>query len=117
MTDTDIPVSPLQRRRKLEGRHSNRLPKTSLSPRETEICNLLVKGMQTKEVAHQLNISIHTAFCHMHNAYVKLDVRNRAELVTRLAAPNVNAVRDTLTESISASHTIETRDEIAVRRR
>jgi DNA-binding CsgD family transcriptional regulator len=68
------------------GRHGYGLPKDSLSPRETEVCKLLTKGLLLKEVALQLGISIHTAGGHTQNAYVKLRVHNRAGLVTRFAA-------------------------------
>ena len=77
------------------------VPKTTLSSRETAICKLLIKGMRLKEVALQLNISIHTVALHTQHAYQKLDAHDRGELVRHFAEPNVNAVRNTLLDSIS----------------
>ena len=81
---------------KAGGRHSNRLPKNSLSSREAEICKLLTKGMQLKDVADQLGISIHTADGHTRHAYMKLGVHDRRELVMHFALPNLVAVQDTV---------------------
>jgi len=67
-------------RKKPEGRHSFTLPKCALSPRETDVCKLLLEGMQLKEVAFRLNISIRTAECHSRNAYAKLGIHCRGEL-------------------------------------
>jgi DNA-binding CsgD family transcriptional regulator len=76
-----------------------RVQKTSLSPRETEVCKLLVTGLKVKEVARQLNISIQVAWKHTQNAYLKLGVHDRGGLVRHFAEPNVIAVRDTITNS------------------
>jgi DNA-binding NarL/FixJ family response regulator len=84
---------------KKKGGHSYSLPKDSLSSRETEVSKLLVKGMQLREVALQLKISIHTADSHARRAYEKLGLHDRCELVKYFAEPNVIAVRDTLTNS------------------
>lgn len=70
---------------KREGSHSYQLPKRSLSARELQICTLLADGLSLKEIASQLNISIHTVNSHTRKAYEKLHVHNRAELATRLA--------------------------------
>jgi DNA-binding CsgD family transcriptional regulator len=109
ITDADIKVSPEREERRLkpEGTRAHRLPKTSLSPRETEICKLLAKGMKVKEVALQLNISIRVAWSHTRNAYLKLGVHDRGELVKHFAEPNVMAVRDTLTDSMSPIRAVE----------
>jgi DNA-binding CsgD family transcriptional regulator len=55
----------------------------SLSPREAEVCLFLVGGLQLKEIALQLNISIHTACCHRKNIYSKLRLHSRNELIER----------------------------------
>jgi DNA-binding CsgD family transcriptional regulator len=100
MFDADIDVFPIRPGTpKAEGRHGYRLPKDSLSSRETEVCKLLTTGMHLKEVAVQLSISIHTADYHARNAYLKLGVHDRGALVRHFAPPNVTAVRDTLTDS------------------
>lgn len=52
-----------------------------LSKRETEILELLAKGLQNKEVAAQLFISDATVKKHIENIYSKLQLRSRVELV------------------------------------
>ncbi len=51
-----------------------------LSKREKEILKLVVHGCTDKEVALQLNISIHTAITHRKNIICKLKVKNTASL-------------------------------------
>jgi DNA-binding CsgD family transcriptional regulator len=93
MLDADATVFPIRTQPpKAEGRHAYRLPKASLSSRESEICKLLVRGLRPKEVALVLGISIHTADCHTRNAYLKLGVHDRGELVRHFALPKLIAV-------------------------
>ena len=54
-----------------------------LTPRETEILNLLVKGFLYKEIAWELSITIETVRTHLHNIYKKLHVRTRTEAVVK----------------------------------
>lgn len=54
--------------------------KIQLSARETEILQLLVKGLTNKDIAAQLFISTFTAKRHTENIYKKLQVHNRIEL-------------------------------------
>jgi HD-GYP domain-containing protein (c-di-GMP phosphodiesterase class II) len=49
-----------------------------LTERETEVVTMLARGMQTKQVAHALGISVKTADRHVQNAYRKMDVSTRA---------------------------------------
>ena len=56
--------------------------------------------MQMKEVALKLGVSIHTVIAHGRNAYQKLEVHDRGDLVRHLAPPNVDAVRDTLSAEV-----------------
>jgi LuxR family maltose regulon positive regulatory protein len=56
-----------------------------LSDREYEVLNLLVAGLTNPEIADQLVISVGTVKTHVHNIYSKLDVRNRAEAISRAA--------------------------------
>jgi len=50
-----------------------------LTVRESEILQLLVKGLIYKEIGAQLNISPHTAKKHVINIYNKLHVNSRAQ--------------------------------------
>ncbi|GLZ32890.1 3'3'-cGAMP-specific phosphodiesterase 3 [Lentzea sp. NBRC 105346] len=49
-----------------------------LTARETEVVGLLARGMQTKQVARVLRISVKTADHHIQNAYRKIGVSTRA---------------------------------------
>ena len=50
-----------------------------LSPRETEILELLCEGLANKEIADRLGISIETVRVHLKHIYEKLHVRSRTE--------------------------------------
>lgn len=63
-----LPPSP-------EGRHT-------LSQRETEILQLIGKGLTNREAAEVLGLSRSTVRTHLENIYEKLDVSNRVEAVT-----------------------------------
>jgi two-component system, NarL family, response regulator YdfI len=63
---------------------SRELPETSvqqLSPRESEILNLLAGGFANKEIAWRLKISEHTVKFHIASIFNKLDASTRAEAV------------------------------------
>ena len=49
-----------------------------LTEREAEVIGLLARGLQTKQVARALGISIKTADHHIQNAYAKIGVSTRA---------------------------------------
>jgi HD-GYP domain-containing protein (c-di-GMP phosphodiesterase class II) len=49
-----------------------------LTEREAEVVALLARGLQTKQVAHALGISVKTADRHVQNAYRKIGVSTRA---------------------------------------
>jgi NarL family two-component system response regulator YdfI len=53
-----------------------------ISPRESEILNLLAAGLANKEIAWQLKISEHTVKFHVTSIFNKLNVSSRAEAVT-----------------------------------
>lgn len=54
-----------------------------LSRRENEILQLLSKGFRYKEIAGQLFISIETVRTHIRNIYEKLQVKTRAEALSK----------------------------------
>lgn len=56
-------------------------PRFGLSPRETEVIELIVAGYTNKDLAAKLKISEYTAKHHLTNIYDKLGVSNRLELV------------------------------------
>jgi HD-GYP domain-containing protein (c-di-GMP phosphodiesterase class II) len=49
-----------------------------LTEREAEVVGLLARGLQTKQVARRLGISVKTADHHIQNAYAKMGVSTRA---------------------------------------
>jgi len=58
-----------------------------LSPRELDVARLLAGGLQAKEIADGLGLSIHTVMNHMRNGYAKCGVGNRIEFIRRLSSP------------------------------
>jgi HD-GYP domain-containing protein (c-di-GMP phosphodiesterase class II) len=61
------------------GQRAPRLERPAgLTEREAEVVGMLARGLQTKQVAHALGISIKTADRHIQNAYRKIGVSTRA---------------------------------------
>ena len=56
---------------------------TELSPRETELLDLVAKGLTNKEIGPKLNISYDTVRAHLRRIYEKLHVRCRTEAVMK----------------------------------
>lgn len=52
-----------------------------LTDRETEVLNLLSKGLANKQIANMLGISEHTVKFHVSSIFTKLNVTNRTEAV------------------------------------
>jgi DNA-binding NarL/FixJ family response regulator len=57
------------------------LANSPLTDRETEVLNLLSKGLANKQIAMALGISEHTVKFHVSSIYTKLNVTNRTEAV------------------------------------
>lgn len=55
---------------------------TDLTPREHEVLELLVEGLNNPEISERLYISIGTTRTHVSNIFSKLGVSNRAEAIT-----------------------------------
>ena len=55
-----------------------------LSPRETQVADLLVRGSTIKSVAADLGISPNTVKSHLRRIHRKLGITNRAELCRQL---------------------------------
>src|SRR5690606_6717618 len=56
----------------------------TLTPRETEIVQLLLQAMPNKKIARALDLSLDTVKWHLKNCYGKLGVSGRAEVVERM---------------------------------
>ena len=55
----------------------------TLSPRESEVLDLLAKGYLYKEISEKLGLSFSTVRTHVRHIYEKLHVRSRTEAVTK----------------------------------
>jgi DNA-binding NarL/FixJ family response regulator len=55
----------------------------SLSPRETEVLDLLAKGYLYKEIAEKIGLAFATVRTHVRHIYEKLHVRTRTEAVAK----------------------------------
>ena len=60
-------------------KENSEIPVEALSKRETEILQLLSKGLLYKEIADKLSISVSTVRQHIHKIYEKLHVQSRTE--------------------------------------
>jgi DNA-binding NarL/FixJ family response regulator len=58
-------------------------PTERLTIREEQILELLAKGYLSKEIAHQLSVSVETVNSHLKHIYEKLHVRSRTEAVIK----------------------------------
>jgi two-component system, NarL family, response regulator NreC len=56
--------------------------RTTLTPREREVMKLLAEGNTVRQTAGQLGVSIKTVEAHKLNLMRKLDIHNKAQLVT-----------------------------------
>ncbi len=54
---------------------------TRLTTREVEVLELVKQGLKDSEIAEKLFLSVATVRTHLRKAYVKIDVRNRAEAI------------------------------------
>jgi DNA-binding NarL/FixJ family response regulator len=86
------PMSAEIARRVVETFHKPLQPKpaakeeVSLSKRETEILELLTKGLANKEIADRLTLSIETVRVHLKRIYDKLHVHSRTEAAMKYVA-------------------------------
>jgi len=62
---------------KRPARHSGRV----LTPRETEIVQMVAQGLRNRIIGERLSISEGTVKIHLHNIYEKVKVNGRLELV------------------------------------
>ncbi len=64
---------------------AGRAGSVDLTPRETEVSALISQGLPDKEIARQLDISLHTARRHVERVLSKTGCKNRTEVAIKLA--------------------------------
>jgi two-component system, NarL family, response regulator LiaR len=79
------PMSPYIARRVISFFKKTKVKDESalLSNRERDVLELVAQGLQYKEIAERLFLSIETVKTHMRNAYQKLQVQNKVEAVNK----------------------------------
>jgi two-component system response regulator NreC len=58
------------------------LRRSALTPREREVVKMIAEGNSAREIASLLGLSVKTVEAHRFNLMRKLDIHNRAQLVT-----------------------------------
>jgi DNA-binding CsgD family transcriptional regulator len=81
--DLDAAVTYATRTRGPRGRPS--VGWASLTPTEHELVDLVADGLTNPQIAERLLVSRSTVKAHLGRIYVKLDIRNRAELAAETA--------------------------------
>jgi DNA-binding NarL/FixJ family response regulator len=68
----------------VDGSHAARVRpnRTTLTPREREVMKLLAEGHSVRQAAGRLGVSVKTVEAHKFNLMRKLDIHNKAQLVT-----------------------------------
>jgi len=71
-----------------ETRKDSFIQKYSISKRESEIVEEIVMGKTNKEISERLFISLQTVKDHVHNIYLKTEVKNRVQLTNLIRQYN-----------------------------
>ena len=71
-------VDRLQEQENSRGEFTERL-----SPREQEVTRLVMEGLNNKDIAARLSLSVGTIKIHLHNIYEKLGIRSRLQLAAQ----------------------------------
>ena len=64
------------------------MKKDTLTPRELEVLNLVIKGYHNPKISEILCISEHTTKAHLASIYKKLHVSNRIEAIIKYLKEN-----------------------------
>jgi len=66
-----------------QGNENHNWEDFNLTKRETQIAELLLKGLSYKEIASRLFICMDTIFSHIRNIYAKIHVHSRSEMAAK----------------------------------
>ena len=58
-------------------------PDKELTSREKRVLELAKKGYTYKEMANEMNVTFHTINFHLKSIYIKMDVKSKAELISK----------------------------------
>ena len=70
-----------RQRSRIESESLEPIPE-ELTPREHEVLEMMVEGLSNKEIAVQLNVSVHTVKFHISSILGKLGAASRTEATT-----------------------------------
>ena len=73
------------------GQADRRRGDAALTPQESTVARLVLKGLTNREVADELVVSVNTVEYHLKNIYPKLGVSSRPQLTAKLTSPMLNA--------------------------
>jgi DNA-binding NarL/FixJ family response regulator len=76
----------------------NDLIKAALTPRESDVANLVLEGLHDKEIAQELDICASTVRKYMKFIFLKCGVRNRVQLALQLSSEKFPRDSFTVTE-------------------
>ena len=62
--------------------HHTNSRRSTLTPREREVVKMIAEGNSAREIAGVLGLSVKTIEAHRFNLMRKLDIHNKAQLVT-----------------------------------
>ena len=74
--------------------HNNDVEHEQLSEREIDVLKLIVKGFSNKEVADNLNISIHTVISHRKNISQKTGIKSQSGLTIYAISNKIILIED-----------------------
>ena len=65
------------------------LEKYEITDREADVLHMISHGYNNPEIAEKLFISINTVKYHIRNLYLKLDAKNRVEIINRFSPEGI----------------------------
>ena len=74
-----------------------RSPVTRLTPRESQVMNLIADGLSNKQIARSLQIELATVKNHVHNILRKLDAQGRVQAVVAMQKERMQLMPDSST--------------------